>query len=56
VHQLEIKVLNVCTNSGKRNLNVTGGWRYSHNEDLHNFYHITINLASISVTIYAIIY
>jgi hypothetical protein len=46
----------VYTNSGERNLNVTGGWRYSHNEDPHNFCHITINSASISVTIYAIIY
>jgi len=46
----------VYTNSGERNLNVSGGWRYSDNEDLHNFCHIFINLAGISFKIYAIIY
>jgi hypothetical protein len=46
----------VYTNSGERNLNVTGGWRYSYNEDWHTFCHITINLANISFTIYAVIY
>lgn len=46
----------VYTNSGERNRNVTGGWRYSDNEDLHNFCNITINVTGIAFKIYAIIY